>query len=270
MIFAGAGGNQIAMESGFFRDSLDGGDWLAWGHTVAGLLLTQPGTWQPRHLRRTVREAGGALLRPRGRRRAAALEGPRASGGPPWLGPGLTDVWRLLPMRSGPAEEPVTGNWMADAVWAGLVDDPVHVWTLEHEDARATERGLEFRFPYLSWSLLALVLSVPPGLRAPVASDRRLQRLSLRGVLPERIRTRDTFVNFNESIMLNTEAAAQTIGALLVQGPWLSEEFVDRAKAQDEFFQLSRSAGVPFSEERAWRWREIRDVAALEAWLRRL
>jgi asparagine synthetase B (glutamine-hydrolysing) len=141
---------------------------------------------------------------------------------------------------------------------------------LEHEDARATEWGLEFRFPYLSWSLLALVLSVPPGLRPPAQADRSLQRLALRGVLPERIRTRDTFLNFNESIMLNTEAAAEQIESLLVCGPWMSEGLVDRRKAQDEFFELSRSAGTPYSAERGQGWRRIRDVAALEAWLRRL
>ena len=66
---------------------------------------------------------------------------------------------------------------MGDAVWTAMVDDPLNVWVLEHEDARATERGLEFRFPFLSWDLLALVMSVPgnvaPFLMPPNVAARK-------------------------------------------------------------------------------------------------
>lgn len=280
VLLGGAGGNQIGMERGFFRDTWGEGRWPAYGRAVAGLALSRPWRWPRRHLRQTLLEARLVVRDARAGRASSPTRAPTSEGPhmdidigsrPSWLGPRLRDAWPLLPGTSGPpAAASITGSWMADSIWESLVDDPVHVWTLEHEDARATERGLEFRFPYLSWSLFALALSVPPMLRAPVEVDRSLQRLALRGVLPERLRTRDTFVNFNESIMLNTQAAARSIEGLLVSGPWASQELVDRPKAQDEFFRLAQSMGASFTEERARGWRRIRDVAALEAWLRRL
>jgi len=275
VILGGFGGNQIATEDGFFRDTWSHGHWPAYALAVAGLLGARPWRWQRRHLRRTLVEVRRVIREawargdspPTGK----GLEGgPDLSGGPSWLGSRLRDAWPLLPAISGQPAPAIMGSWMADTIWQYTVEDAPQVWTLEHEDARATERGLEFRFPYLSWSLLGLVLSIPVSMRPPTAADRNLQRLALRGVLPERIRTRDTFVRFNSIITLNTQAAAQSIEQLLVSGPWRSEGLVDRPKAQEEFFELARSVGAPLSEERNQGWRRIRDVAALEAWLRRL
>jgi len=272
IILGGVGGNQIATESGFFRDAWRTGGLP--GYLRALIELAGSDTWRGRrpHLRRTFAEMRHAIPRPwsRGNRERDA-DGAEGLAMPPWLGPALlaTRVARPETVQENVAR-PVTASWMADAIWDSLVEDPVNVWTLEHEDARATEQGLEFRFPYLSWDLLALVLSVPPRLRGPRRADRHLQRLALRGVLPERLRTRITFVNFNEPIMLNVEAASPWIESLLTTGTWAAEGFVERARARDEFLALSRSIGEPFTEARGRAWRGIRDVAAVEAWLRRI
>lgn len=272
IILGGVGGNQIATESGFFRDAWQTG--ALPGYARALIELAGSDVWRGRrpHLRRTLAEARKAIPRPWSRNDGEG-DDDRVDGltMPCWLGPiSLSARVQLPGTGQGNFGPPVLGSWMADAIWDSLVDDPVHVWTLEHEDARATEQGLEFRFPYLSWDLLALVLSIPPRLRVPRRADRHLQRLALRGVLPERLRTRITFVNFNEPIMLNAEAASPWIERLLTTGTWAAQGFVERTRAHDEFMALSRSVGEPFTEDRARTWREIRDVAALEAWLRRI
>lgn len=270
VILGGAGGNQMSMESQFFRDSWRERGLPGYGRALFALVRGRSWRWPRRRLWWTLAEARDALRAALGRRAvssAASLGDPA----PAWLGWKLRQVRGCLPdlVDQSPAE-PETGSWMGDALWKSLVDDPGHVWTLEHEDARATEQGLEFRFPYLSWSLLALVLSVPARVRPPGPTDRTLQRLALRGVLPERLRLRDTYVNFNESVTLNTQAAFPLIEALLTRGPWAADGFVVREEAVGELSALSRTLGKGFTAEHTEAWRQIRDIAALEAWLRRV
>lgn len=271
VILGGFGGNQIAMESQFFRDSLRERRPAAYGRALFGLVGESPWRWPRRRLMRTLVEAREAIRDALGRATPAQAASPATGVYPLWAGWKLQEAWASLPdFVAGSPAEPGTGSWMGDAVWESLVDNPANVWTLEHEDARATEQGLEFRFPYLSWALLALVLSVPAHLRSPGRTDRSLQRLALRGVLPDRLRLRDTYVNFSESVTLNTQAALPVIDDLLTRGPWAAEGFVVRQEAVRELSRRSRSLGDPLTEGEIQAWRHIRDVAALEAWLRRI
>ena len=228
----------------------------------------RPWRWEFRHLRRTLLEARRVARSAMPWGRNATPEEGRM---PRWLGPRLRRAWLDLPgeLTPPPVQVPRTRSWMADAIWEQTATDPNLVWTLEHEDARAAERGLEFRYPYLSWSLLALAMAIPWHLRAPSDVDRQWQRLGLIGVLPERLRLRNTFANFNAGNLLNTLSAAVQIEGLLGGGPWASEGLVNRRLALEDFRQLSnrpvtRLPAVPYEP-----WRQIREVAALEAWLRR-
>lgn len=271
VLLSGLGGNQVALEEGFLRDAWREGRWRGYLCGLSQIARRRPWLWGHRHFRRTLLEA----------RRVArsGVLGVRAVGDasaeppiPPWLGPRLREAWKELAAESerGTLDTPRTGSWMADAIWELAADDPALVWTIEQEDVRAAERGLEFFYPYLSWSLLELAISVPWKLRAPMIDNRQLQRLALVGVLPERLRLRNTFADFNEALLLNNQAAAPQIETILAEGLWASEGLVNRRMALDEFRRLAALVGEDYTVDRGESWRRIREVAALEAWLRRV
>ena len=275
VLLSGLGGNQISCESGFFRDCFREGRFMGFSRGLFQIVRGRPWRWEFRHFRRSLLEARrvarGAVPWGTNRDNATPAEGRM----PRWLGPRLGRAWLDLPgeLTPPPANVPATGSWMADAIWEKTAADPNLVWTLEYEDARAAERGLEFRYPYLSWSLLALAMAIPWHLRAPSDVDRQWQRLGLIGILPERLRLRNTFADFNEGNLLNTQCAAVQIEGLLAGGPWASEGFVNRRLALEDYRRLSScpTARLPAVPYEPWEpWRQIRDVAALEAWLRRV
>jgi len=271
VLLTGFGGNQIAFEDGFLRDALATRGWTGYVHGLLRIARNRPWTGGPRYLRRTAAVAKNVAKQ--------ALFGPPVSArrrpvAPAWVHARLADALSVVDAEAEVPlpEEPRTGSWMTDAVWAAAAEDPNDVWALEQMDARACERGLEFRHPYLCWDLLTVAMAIPWWLRAPTAVDRPLQRLALRGVLPERLRCRDTYADFTPAFLANTIAARSLIEDLLTAGPWASDQFVDRRAAVDELRRLMASSPPPGEATVAVSdaWQALRDIAALEAWLRRV
>lgn len=270
VLLSGWGGNQVASEDGFLRDAARTGGIKGYLQGLRIVAANSPWRWSRRALRRAL-----AVAKAVAKSDLMGMAPPplRAPSMPSWFRPKLAALWGgLAGEREQPAaEEPRTGSWTSEAVWSAMWEDPNDVWTVELMDARACERGLEFRHPYLSWALVSVAMSVPWRLRAPTIVDRPLQRLALRGVLPERLRWRDTYLDFTEAFLANTVAARPLIEELLLSGPWMSDQFVDRAVVVDEFRRLTSSPldGAPPGEV-SDAWQAVKDVAALEAWLRRL
>ncbi|HEY4186784.1 MAG TPA: asparagine synthase-related protein [Polyangia bacterium] len=269
VVFTGAGGNQIARESGFLDDCWRTGRWSGYLRGLGEIARASPWRWDGRHFRRTFLDARGVARAALLGGAPAPLEEPRF---PDWIRPDLRNAWTTLHEETFPEKSPGPkgASRMADAIWEATANEASQVWTLEHEDARTTERGLEARHPYLSWSLLTLAMSIPWQRRAPSSHDRQLQRRALVGLLPERLRLRDTFVDFNDAILANCQEAAPFIERFLAAGPWASEGLVDRRLALDDFRRQPLAPRGAFAVERIEPWRRIRDVAALEAWLRRV
>ena len=266
VLLSGFGGNQVTFEEGFLRDAWRTGGWRGYARGVLGILRGRPWTWSGPRFRRTF-----AIARRVAREHLPGFQRGVPSGPtfPPWFRPPLTQAWTTIESESAEeiSHQPITGSWTADALWEFL-RNPGDVWALEHEDARANERGMEFRYPYLSRSLVEIAMSVPWQLRAPSRRDRSLQRTALRGVLPDRLRLRDTFADFNAAIVSNTMAAKPLLEDILTRGAWRSGDFIDRDGALTEFRGLFRSGRRDLAAVAAWR--TIRDVVALEAWLRRI
>jgi asparagine synthetase B (glutamine-hydrolysing) len=156
---------------------------------------------------------------------------------------------------------------MRDAIWGASTADPRHLWSLEHEDARAAERGMEFRYPFLSWALLSLTMSVPLGLRQPRPFGRVLHRLAMEGAIPEETRLRAPFVFFNQANMLNCQKAQSLIERLTGGTRWLSGDFIDRSALGPMLRSSAAGRNEPFTFAVGDFWRLLRDAAALEAWL---
>jgi asparagine synthetase B (glutamine-hydrolysing) len=270
VVLSGQGGNQVTFESGYLQDALR----VGMGPYLRGLLdllRHRIWRWERRHRASVLQEARSAVRGSILRLPPVPHDDPLLGGMPGWLGPRLRRAWfelqdeaRATARLAGPG----TGSLMTDIVWTMTADDAGQVWTLEHEDARGVECGVEFRFPFLSRSLLAVVLSIPWHLRAPSSRDRSLMRRALRGAVPDPVLARDTFIAFNESNMRNAQQASGWIASLLSDGTWCSEGLVDREAVRSELWRLSKTSDEPFTYGHGDAWRRIRDIAAVEAWLR--
>jgi len=271
VLLSGVGGNQVALESGFLRDALRARHVPGYLLALFDIVQARPWRWDSRHRLRTIVEAkrvAKGALSPWAWRETATPPDDL----PSWMAPQMAAAWSLLREETRPVRrrEPRTGSWMTDEIWQAVCEDPTNVWALEHEDARSSEQGLEFRFPYLSWGLLEIAMSIPWSLRQPGRQDRRLQREALRGIVPERVRTRDTGLDFGEAVMRNTERSASAIQQILAKGAWACEAMVDRRDVESRLARLLARTGEEFSHALGNEWRLVRAIAALEAWLRRV
>lgn len=136
--------------------------------------------------------------------------------------------------------------------------------TLEMEQQRAAEQGVEMRYPFLSLPLAKYVMRIPFNHWPEVAPYSRLHREFMSRDLPEIVRTR-TKTTFSEGVAFRLRHAWPTIRTLLFSGEWLSERYVNRAAAQ----ALARRAAGDVGHEWAV-WRPLWGIATLEAWLRRI
>lgn len=269
ILLSGQGGNQITHQYGYFRDAWRAGGIAGYGGAILRFLEARPWGWPRPHLATTLGDARQALwprfVRDRRLRQANLLfQDP-----PPWLGSRGAAAWSTLRQETEPSlpREPITGSWMADSIWEAVTDDPRHVWTLELEDARATERGKELRYPFLSWSLLGLMISVPWALRAPQRLSRALHREAMKAIVADEVRLRTSFVYFNEANMANFQGAAAQTQEVLSRGTWRAGAFVSQKSISNVFSSLLSRAHQPFTFEDGEGWRLVRDVAALEVWL---
>ncbi|HEX5726654.1 MAG TPA: asparagine synthase-related protein, partial [Longimicrobiaceae bacterium] len=122
--------------------------------------------------------------------------------------------------------------------------------------------GAEYRHPLFHRPLLELMLSVPCEQKYRCGADRTLQRLALKGVLPERTRQRDDKQGPEQAFYEGLESSGQWLDLLtacprIVErgyatvGPW--REAVQQAR-------FGRTVGI----------RHFLASATLEAWLQQL
>jgi asparagine synthase (glutamine-hydrolysing) len=131
----------------------------------------------------------------------------------------------------------------------------------------AGRTGVEFRFPFLDQELVEMVLSMPPGYWPAESPGSRLHRTVMGDLLPPRIRERRTKAIFSGAVGQRLKREAPQIDALFHKGDWFSSRYVLRHEAQQ---LLSRVPAASESHE-PWRtWHEVRAIATLETWLRRV
>lgn len=269
-LLSGQGGNQITEELDYLPDA-----WREDGpRGCLGALWAsskgRPWRWRRHYFVQMLREARSAFVPPyveadRMRRHDPLFQSP-----PSWLGPRLGSAWFELQQETvlPSAREPITGSWMGDWIWQAATGDARNCWTLEHEDARSAERGMEFRYPFLSWSLMGLVMSVPWRMKAPRSYGRVLHREAMRGILPEDLRLRTAFLFFSQAITQNYQRALPLMKSILGRPSLLAADLVRPADINRLLRSWSeRMNEQPLSATAADAWRLLRDFAALEAWL---
>jgi asparagine synthase (glutamine-hydrolysing) len=269
ILMSGQGGNQLTDEWNYLADVWREDGILGCFRTVSGALKGRSWGWRRNYIRRLVRQARSAFVPPETNRRRALRSDPLFQPPPSWAGSRLRQAWSELREETEQRlpRHPITGSWMRDSIWQAATEDPTNIWAMEHEDARATERGMEFRYPFLSWSLLELVMSVPWRLKAPRSHGRILHREAMKGVIPEDVRLLDAFVFFNDANMSNCQSARPIIEALLGRPGGLAAELVDPAAIGQILRSVSGESGKRSSFDAGEAWRLLRDTAALEAWL---
>jgi asparagine synthase (glutamine-hydrolysing) len=115
---------------------------------------------------------------------------------PNWLAPGfierhnLRDRWRTLQQPPAPCHpvHPIAHTGLSTGFWAGVFDS---------EDAACIGVPIDLRAPLLDRRLLRFLLRVPP---VPWCMEKALLREAMRGMLPERIRTRPKVPVLGDSI----------------------------------------------------------------------
>jgi hypothetical protein len=272
IVLSGQGGNQITQAGDYFRDAWRAEGIRGYAGTVGRFLMRRPCQWQRVYFAMLLGDIRQAVLpyflrRHRLRRADVLFQDP-----PAWLGPRGHAAWSTLreETESVRRREPVTGAWTTDSIWEEATSDPRHVWTLEGEDARATERGKELRYPFLSWSLLSLMMSIPWHSRPPDRLNRAFHREAMKGIVPDEARLRTTFVYFNQANMANYLGAGALIRQILDRRPWRAGEFVRRRSVSSLLSSRLSRAGEPFDFAACEDWRLLRDVAALEVWLEKI
>jgi asparagine synthase (glutamine-hydrolysing) len=195
---------------------------------------------------------------------ARRVRGTRASA-PAWLAPqlvgGLSESdehssdWKRL-------DGPRWWAWLAWNVTRG--GGPTLIY--EQARRRAAAVGLQARHPLADVEVIELMLRVPPELSFDPRLNRPLLREAVRGLLPEKVRTRPTKSGFD--ILFHEALAGPELPAarsLLGAGARIGE-YVDVALLRSTLLESPPSAG---RDREAWATRIWRLVSA-ECWLRTL
>jgi asparagine synthase (glutamine-hydrolysing) len=189
--------------------------------------------------------------------------------------------WRGRPQWLAPAWGPTVRDIVGDfydspelpfeyevqrAHWRDLTSARLGV-ALDLQQSIGARYGVEFRFPFLDQDLVEFVLALPPDVWPLQSPGARLQRDAMREVLPSIVEKRRTKAIFSGAIGHLLRRAAPQVKALLYENEWLSEKYVIRQHARELF----RRASAASSWQDGWRdWLQVRAIAALEAWLRRI
>jgi hypothetical protein len=204
------------------------------------------------------------LLAPPALRRAVISRRARA-GAPAWLLPRWHGLVGALTAKVAEPIATVDPRALAQAAhWRELTSARLGR-ALDIGQGCAAERGLEMRFPYLDQDLARFVLSLPIEHWPHPLHHPRLQREALADLLPEPVRRRTTKAAFGPVVAHNIERAGATLTALVREGAWASERWVDRRSAR----HLFERALAPSSMDGFALWRSVWSIATLEAWLRR-
>jgi len=136
---------------------------------------------------------------------------------------------------------------------------------LDSDQHRSAAEGVEIRYPFLDLEFVEFVLALPVRYWPQPTAYGRLQREFLGDILPKAVRTR-TKAMFSSGAAYRMQLTWPRLRSLFLEGPWMSERYVNRESAQ-----LLIDRGEQQADQNDWSlWRAIWGIGTLEAWLRRI
>ncbi|MCX7670005.1 MAG: asparagine synthase C-terminal domain-containing protein, partial [Anaerolineae bacterium] len=135
--------------------------------------------------------------------------------GPP--GPRTKTIWRA------PAN---AGSRLARGLYRGLAFDPLPS-LLRFDDRNSMAHSIESRVPFLDYRLIEFCFALPPEQKIRDGATKYILREAMRGIIPERVRTRHDKIGFStpQDTWLRAELA-----------PWLREVFTSAGFRQRPYW----------------------------------
>jgi len=252
VLVSGLGGDQIGISAGAIRDAVTE---LRW-QDAARMIFR----W-PRADARFTARIMLALVRsfsPPSVRVLSHRYGPIGAR-PFWLSRWARNYRRLRPDPYYPASlesEVHRRNWRA-------ISSGPHALSMMYLQHYAVRRDIDIRFPFLDLDLVSLALSVPARYWPPPWPCERLHRGILGDLLPTAVFERRTKANFQAALDLRVRRHLPGIRDLVMVGPWLCEEFVDRGGARRLLEMVEKGDANDLGQIHG-----LWAVATLEAWMR--
>ncbi len=122
---------------------------------------------------------------------------------------------------------------------------------LRFEDRNSMAHSIEARVPFLDHRLVEFAFRLPGDYKVNGVETKYVMREALKGVLPERIRTRTDKIGFRAEPAATWALAERNREALLAARTPYEERWFDRGALADLFAGSDRSAGAEFMLWRA-------------------
>ena len=122
---------------------------------------------------------------------------------------------------------------------------------LRFEDRNSMAHSIEARVPFLDHRLVEFAFRLPGDYKVKGVETKYVMREALKGVLPERIRTRTDKIGFRAEPAATWALAERNREALLAARTPYEERWFDRSALADLFAGSDRSAGAEFMLWRA-------------------
>lgn len=254
VILSGIGGDQLMMPIGVTQDMLASHDWSA---AIQALFFFENATIRSRLERlRTVAAQSAPLLLRQLVRKARAES-------PDWLAPNLRSLARDLTL---PERSDVTfSSYRQEHGWNRLESQNT-ARSVDSFQRLGGKLGVEYRFPYLDRDLVRFVLTIPYPHWPRPEPFARLHRSLLGDLLPPEIVGRFGKAEFTPALRNRIRRSEQLIRSLIYQGPWASEQYVRRSKAEELWVRVTQDPeNVPTLD-----WRRVWGIVTLETWLRKI
>jgi asparagine synthase (glutamine-hydrolysing) len=139
-----------------------------------------------------------------------------------------------------------------------------HVQCMEWNNKVGAMHGLDMAFPFLDRDLLAFMMATPGEIQNQDGVPRALLRAAMRGILPDRVRLRQSKAEFTAVINGGVARDADAISkALSPDSLSVRLGYLDHARLERELARLSARLAGPHCV-RAW---DLANLVGLETWL---
>lgn len=258
VLIEGAGGDDVRVPAGIFRDMTANGRWLE--------LFREPLFRDSlQHTWRAVPRAALGFFPPSVITPLMARRRTNVPGAPPgWAGPALRASWPPPPENL----ELIQRSWpshVASELWTRMTRPQV-AGSIHRTVLYGAHEGLEVRLPYLDVRVVELFLSVPWYDRLPHGNLRRLSHDALTSYLPPELLRRRGQGSWRGVWTQNLRGVVPSIETMLRSGDWLAAPYVDRVGARQFLDQVVRTRPDDLSNEVT----TLMKIGSLEAWLRAL
>jgi asparagine synthase (glutamine-hydrolysing) len=138
------------------------------------------------------------------------------------------------------------------------------VQCMEWNNKVGAMHGLDMAFPFLDRDLLAFMMATPGEIQNQDGVPRALLRTAMRGILPDRVRLRQSKAEFTAVINGGVARDADAISkALSPDSLSVRLGYLDHARLERELARLSARLAGPHCV-RAW---DLANLVGLETWL---